>query len=560
VLLSTRATAQRGRCLIAVLAAALWPALTTRADVFQLEAPSDDGGSIVFLWNQAALKAIREMAPGPTISARALAILYTSMFDAWAAYDASAVPTIRHGEWRQAPIERTEANKAKAVSFAAYRALVDLFPLEEENFGRVMKQLEHAASNAPMRPATPEGVGNAAAASVLEFRHRDGSNQLGDLSPGAYSDTTAYQPVNFPGVVADPGRWQPLSVVNSHGQAKTQVFLTPHWARVIPFALESASMLRPDPPARYPSRQYTDAAAEVVAISAGLTDVEKMTAEYFADGATTEFPPGHWIRFAEFVSRRDHHSLDDDVKMFFALGNALLDASIAAWDAKRAFDSERPATAIHCLYEGRMILAWAGPHEGTQAIRGENWLPYQPPPSISPPFPEYFSGHSVFSAAAAEILKSFTGRDAFGFTVTLPAGSSTCEPALVPASDLTLSFPTFSDAADRAGMSRRYGGIHFAQGDMGGRKAGRAIGAAVWTRAETFFNGTAYGNGVASRSPVAGDAVLEDTDAFNLHLDDVARNEGADAGGRARQDQVSGEEGHHPGDVGYEEGRRKGHQ
>jgi hypothetical protein len=58
--------------------------------------------------------------------------------------------------------------------------------------------------------------------------------------------------------------------------------------------------------------------------------------------------------------------------------------------------------------------------------------------------------------------------------------------------DITLSFPTFSSAADAAGMSRRWGGIHFEQGDLAGRAAGRVIGAAVWTKAQTYFDGTAY--------------------------------------------------------------------
>ena len=216
-----------------------------------------------------------------------------------------------------------------------------------------------------------------------------------------------------------------------------------------------------------------------------------MTAEYFADGPGTEFPPGHWALFAQFVSRRDAHTLDDDVRMFFALGNALLDAGICAWDAKRAYDYVRPITAIHFLYAGQMIQAWGGPFQGTRTIRGEDWRPYQLGTVVTPPFPEYFSGHSVFSASAAEVLKSFTGSDVFGFSVTIKKGSSFGEPGLVPASDLTLVFLTFSDAANAAGMSRRWGGIHFAQGDLTGRSLGRVIGAAVWAKAKTYFDGTA---------------------------------------------------------------------
>ena len=79
----------------------------------------------------------------------------------------------------------------------------------------------------------------------------------------------------------------------------------------------------------------------------------------------------------------------------------------------------------------------------------------------TPPFPEYSSGHSNFSAAGAEILKRFTHSDCFGALVTLCAGSSRVEPGAAPASDITLSRSTFSDAAVQAGLSRRYGGIHF---------------------------------------------------------------------------------------------------
>jgi hypothetical protein len=138
-----------------------------------------------------------------------------------------------------------------------------------------------------------------------------------------------------------------------------------------------------------------------------------------------------------------------------------------------------------------MITAWGGPYQGTRSIRGEDWQPYQLSTVRTPPFPEYFSGHSVFSAAGAEILKSFTGSDAFGDSVTIKARSSVGEPGVVPTNDVTLSWPTFSDAADAAGMSRRYGGIHFAQGDLTGRSLGRQIGAAVWAKAKTYFDGSA---------------------------------------------------------------------
>jgi hypothetical protein len=108
----------------------------------------------------------------------------------------------------------------------------------------------------------------------------------------------------------------------------------PHWRRVTPFALTSSSQFRPPAPARYGTRAYWAQAAEIVFRSATLNDRSKAIAVYWADGPSTETPPGHWMLVAQAVSARDRHTLDDDVKMFFALGNALLDASIAAWDCK----------------------------------------------------------------------------------------------------------------------------------------------------------------------------------------------------------------------------------
>ncbi len=435
----------------------------------------------VVVWDNAVLHAIRTIKPGPTIVARSLAVAHTAMFDAWSAYDAIAVPTIRHPNWRRPSGERTTANKEEAVSYAGFRVAVDLFPSLQSDFEAILAQQGYSQATA----TEARSIGNTAAEAVLTMRHADGSNQ-----ENGYADTTGYVPVNTPISVTDPNRWQPLGILIGNSVV-TQKFTTPQWGLVTPFALTSGSALRPPPPPAYPDPRYKEEADEIIAISAALTDANKMQAEYFADGPNSEFPPGHWALFAQFVSRRDGHSIDDDAKLFFALGNALLDASISGWDAKRAYDSVRPVTAIRFLYKGQKIQAWGGPGAGAVTISGENWRPYQVPTVVTPPFPEFFSGHSVFSAAGAQILSSFTGSDTFGYSVTILAGSSAAEPGVVPASDITFSWATFSDAADAAGMSRRYGGIHFHTGDLAGRSLGRTIGAFAWTRAMTFFDGTA---------------------------------------------------------------------
>jgi hypothetical protein len=441
--------------------------------------------SLVIGWDDAMMVAIRAGKPAPTVVARALAVLHTAMYDAWAAYDANAVGTQYGASLRRPPAERTEANKRAAVSFAAYRALVDLFPSFAGTFAARMVLLGYDPADASRDLNTPAGIGNVAADAVLTARHRDGSNQLGDLHPGAYTDYTGYVPVNTATTVHDPLRWQPLTVSGA-----VQTFATPHWNRVTPFALRDASEFRPNKVKYQESPQaMRKAIDQVLEYSRDLDDRTKAIAQYWADGPGSELPPGHWCLFAAWVSERDQNTLDQDVKLFFAVANAVLDAGIAAWDAKRYFDSARPVTAIHYYMSGKLVRAWAGPFQGTREIRGEEWQPYQPTSVVTPPFSEFVSGHSTFSTAAAEVLRRFTGSDAFGASVEIPAGSSRIEPGIVPARNVTLSWRTFTEAADEAGMSRRYGGIHFAEGDLEGRRMGRKIGALVWAKAERLFEG-----------------------------------------------------------------------
>jgi hypothetical protein len=454
--------------------------------------PQENQESVVVRWNEATLEAVRHTHLGPPMVARALAIVHTSMYDAWSAYDATAVGTQLGGALRRPLGERTGANKEWAVSVAAYRALVDLFPSEQPIFDDLMQQLGFDPADQSTNTTTAVGVGNVAATAVLSFRHHDGANQLGDLAPGAYSDYTGYQPVNSPSNVTDPNRWQPLLVVDSTGVGTTQRFVAPQWGLVESFALTSGTQFRPAAvPNLYPGTGYEQQAQEVINYSANLTDEQKAIVEYWADGPGTEQPPGHWALFAQWVSRRDSHTVDDDVKMFFALTNALLDVSIAVWDCKRAFDYVRPITAIRFLMAGQQIRAWGGPFRGTQTIPGEQWQAYQTSAVPTPAFPEFTSGHSGFSAAAAEVLRSSTGSDVFGYSVAIKAGTSRVEPGAVPASDITLAWSTFSEAADQAGISRRYGGIHFKEGDLQSRAMGRKVGAQAWIKAQAYFSGSA---------------------------------------------------------------------
>ena len=444
--------------------------------------------NVVIQWNNAGLQAIRVTHPGPPIVARSLAILHTCIFDAWAAYDEHAIGT-RLGPFLRRPAsERTSQNKAKAISYAAQAALKDLFPNQGTLIDGVMTTLGFDPSAMSDDPSSPVGVGQLAAKAVLDFRHGDGSNQLGDLHSGPYSDYTNYTPVNTPDQINDPNRWQPLRVSNGQGGTVVQSYIAPHWGLVTPFALSSSSQFPPaHEPRQSPSKNYKIEVDQILSYSANLTDTQKVIAEYWADGPASELPPGHWCLFAQFVSRRDGYGIDSDVYMFFALTNAVFDASIASWGAKRNFDYVRPVTAVHFLYGGKQIKAWAGPGLGTQLIDGSDWRPYQAATVVTPPFPEFYSGHSVFSAAGAEVLRQFTGKDDFGASFTQAAGTSRVEPGQTPATDITLYWATFSDAADEAGLSRRYGGIHFVDGDVNGRAIGRLIGVQAWEKAKSYF-------------------------------------------------------------------------
>jgi hypothetical protein len=466
-------------------------ARSPRTFAWSMVGATGDEDTVVTVWNSAALEVIRTSAYGSPIVARTLAILHTCMYDAWAAYDAVAVGTLLGDALRRPGAEHTIANKVEAVSYAAYLAMLDLFPSEATRFARLLASLGYDPSDRSTDTRTPRGVGNVAAQAVLDFRHHDGANQLGDLHPGAYSDYTGYMPVNTPDRVVDLNRWQPLRVPDGHGGVVIQRWTTPHWGRVIPFAMTSGAQFRPAAaPAAYPSAQFRQQALQILAYSADLSDEQKVISEYWADDAGTERHPGHWCRLAQLVAARDGYDLDANIKLFFALANALFDAGIAAYDTKRAFDAVRPITAIHSLFAGLTVRAWAGPRRGTGLIAGRDWLPYQVATVVTPAFPEYVSAHSTFSAAAAEALKRVIGGDAFGASYTFPAGASLVEASMTPRRAVTLTWPTFSAAADQIGMSRRYGGIHFEAADLAGRAMGRQVGALAWARAQAHVMGS----------------------------------------------------------------------
>jgi hypothetical protein len=443
--------------------------------------------NVILKWNEELLQTIRANpgGTGPTVTARAIGMLHTATFNAWAPYDGVAKATLGTPV-RQPMTQRTLDNKNKAISFAAYRVLADLFPGRADDFKLQMDELSFTDLNDTSTAAT---IGNDAAALVIAERRNDGSNQI-----NGYADTcqppNCYTPKNAWDTVNDPWAWQPLCIPGASGPipcpgGAVQRPLTPHWKNIKPFALLDAMQFTAKPPAQ------SMAEIDLAIADAADNDAEKARSEYWADGPGSEFPPGHWAVFAQALSRKRAHTLDTDAKLFFVLGNALLDASIASWAVKYRDDFPRPISAIRYWKKGQMIKSWRGPNQGVGLVPGEQWLPYQRPNVVTPGFPEYVSGHSTFSGAGRVAIVAFTGTDNFKAKATVKAGSSQIEKGVTPASDVVLSWNTFTDAARDAGMSRRNGGIHFKSGDDNGWTLGSAVGGFVWERAKTYINGTA---------------------------------------------------------------------
>jgi hypothetical protein len=510
--------------------------------------PPCDGDNVILRWDEQLLSAIRAYPAqtGPTITSRALGVLHTATYDAWAAYDPTAKVTRSDGPTQQLANRNTLANKQAAISYAAARVLNDLFPVPPvcssppnpptpfcpippstnppspgyQTPDTLLVSLGYPVNTTPALPtdtaATPAGVGNLAAKAVLDFRHGDGSNQL-----NGYADTTGYKPANLWNLVKDRWRWQPLCVLTPAGVAAgkpplrdpslpcpdttpptyytLQQPLTPQWGTVTPFSLAPSKYRVTGPPRNADGTCCST--TEIVSIvneTSNLSDSSKVRAEYWADGPKSEFPPGHTAVFAQALSRKKGHSLDTDVKLFFLVGNAMMDAGIASWYQKylgtwlgttSKYDFVRPITAIREYYKGQIIHgAWKGPNQGFGDVLGEQWMPYQALHVVTPPFPEYVSGHSTFTAAGATMLGTFNGSDTFGASVTIKAHSSAFE-SNTPATDVTLTWPTFSDASNDAGMSRRWGGIHFQTGDFHGRALGRQVAQYVWGTGQNYIKG-----------------------------------------------------------------------
>lgn len=445
----------------------------------------------------------------PTIISRQMALPLTCMYDAWAAYDDKAVGTLYGGKLRRPQAERTQQNKEKAIAYATYRALLNIYPKSKDFLDEQMQAMKYDPADTSTDASTPQGVGNKIAAAMIEYRHHDGANQYGD-EPGCngkpYSDYTFYEPRNPIDKIIDPDRWQQIPFSDGKGGTVYPNFLTPHWYRVKPLILERSDQFRPGPPPKAASPELKKQVDQCITYNANLTLEQKSIVEFMRDGPRSTGQSGHWLQFAQDVSRRDKQNLDQDVKLFFAVGTTAFDAFISCWEAKRFYDSSRPYMLVRYYYGDKEIPGYLGPGKGVGMIKGNQWTPYSPETFVTPPFPGFPSGHATVSGACSRMLELFTGSDSYGAYYCHKAGQWTepnftaaqilahdgKPPADAPAScDVVLKLPTFSGTAEMAALSRAMGGYHIPVDNDEGLKLGRTIANYTWPKYQAYFNGTA---------------------------------------------------------------------
>jgi PAP2 superfamily/Bacterial Ig-like domain len=393
----------------------------------------------VITWNQILLNAIATGKTAPPVASRAMAMVETAVFD--------AVNNIVHKYQNYAITEaapvaancQDRAIEAEAAAVeAAYTVLSSLFTSQKATFdaARTTSLATIADGQAKIDGLS---FGKTIADKAIAARANDGST-----IKVAYTSGT------------NPGDWQPTAVItNPDGTTSPAPAVLPQWGNVKTFGIIQSDILanRPAPPPALTSAQYATELNQVkdlgAANSTTRTADQTEIAKFWADGGGTFTPPGHWNQIAQDVARDKFNSLIDNARLFAALDVAQADAAICCWDTKYAYSQWRPMTAIR--------NADKDGNDGTTA--DSSWTSLL----TTPNFPTYTSGHSTFSGAAATVLTSFYG-DNYAFSTTSPGLAG-----------VSRSFTSFNQAAEEAGMSRIYGGIHFMSDNLTGLAAGKTL-------------------------------------------------------------------------------------
>ncbi|MEG4068729.1 phosphatase PAP2 family protein [Microcoleus sp. Pol11C2] len=380
-------------------------------------------GNPVIEWNGVMLNAVRTASTAPPLASRNMAMVHAAIYDAVNSISKKYTPYLVEID----PPAGTSAEAATAA--AAHRVLVTLYPAQAATFNEA-----YASSLAKITDgkAKQDGIalGQQVADQIISSRSTDGITKVVQYTPKT-----------------DLGSWVPTPPALAAA-------LAPQWAEVTPFAMTSGSQFRPAGPPALDSAQYAEEVNYIKEIgkSDSLTRTPDQTviAKFWANGAGTFTPPGHWNQIAEETATLTGQSLEDSARLFALLNFALADAAISCWDAKYEYNLWRPVTAI------RQADTDNNPNTTADTL----WTPL----ITTPPFPEYTSGHSTFSGAADAVMTSVLGSD-FGFA---DRGDRTV--------NTLRTFENFSEAADESGMSRLYGGIHFMSANVNGLSVGRNVG------------------------------------------------------------------------------------
>jgi hypothetical protein len=292
---------------------------------------------------------------------------------------------------------------------------------------------QHAESASQTEVESGSAYGRKVAAAILDWAGSDGFS----TKSGA-----GYNALNL------PGAWKPTP-------PRFSAPLEPGWGDLRPMVLSSGAEIPAAGHVSYSKQKTSDfyfAALDVYEVGRRLTDEQKLIADYWSDGPiATGTPPGHWMAIVSQISRNDRLSLLSAAEAYARTGIAVHDAFICCWQAKYAYNLQRPVTYIN---------------ENIDA----HWSPF----IATPNFPSYTSGHSTQSGAVAYVLTDMFGRKAFRDTTHVDHGLM---PRLEPR-----TFRSFDEASAEAAVSRLYGGIHFAFDNDDGLASGTAIGKAITER------------------------------------------------------------------------------
>jgi hypothetical protein len=381
----------------------------------------------VLHWNEVAVEATRVARLSPNAQSRALAMVHGAVFDAVNGIEGGYDPYLVQ---RHAP---RWASEEAAAAVAAHEVLVSLLPAQQNALDAAL-----ASSLAAVPDGRTEDAGVAygklVADRLLAERASDGSTDVVTYVPGTGPDD--WQPT--------PPAFAPAAI--------------PQWATVEPFGITSPDQFRADPPPSLDSPEFTAAFNQMKAIgasnSATRTAEQTDIARFWAGPSGTVQPPGHWSSIARGVAEAQGNSLAQNARMMALLNIGMADALITAWDTKFHYSFVRPVTAIRN----------ADNDGNSDTAADPTWSPLL----TTPGHPSYMAAHSTLSATAATILADFYGNDAIAFTSSaeITAGGQV----------ITRSFNGFWQAAQEAGVSRIYGGIHWSFDNQAGLQAGHSVG------------------------------------------------------------------------------------